>query len=125
MLDFDLSREKGVYLQSKVDYVIKFVSALAKMLNVDASIYVTPHGLHAVLWHEFTEEKWRTYIVALVETAEKEKELKKILDVKHLLASLRRGYATLRLNQICKLADIENGEAKIYEDCAKVIKYVG
>jgi hypothetical protein len=125
MLDFDLSKERGIYLQSKVDYVIMFIKALAKMLNVDASIYVTPHGLHAVLWHEFTEEKWRLYITALIETAEKEKELKKILDVKHLLASLRRGYATLRLNQICKLADVENGEVKMYEECKEVIRYVG
>jgi len=124
MLDFDLSKEKGVYLQSKVDYVIKFITALAKMLNVDASIYVTPHGLHAVLWKEFTEEKWRAYIMALIETANKEKELRNILDIKHLLASLRRGYATLRLNQICKLADIENGELKVYDKCAEVIKYV-
>jgi len=124
MLDFDLSKEKGVYLQSKVDYVIKFITALAKMLNVDASIYITPHGMHAILWKEFTEEKWRAYITALIETASKEKELRNILDIKHLLASLRRGYATLRLNQICKLADIENGEVKIYDKCAEVIKYV-
>ncbi|MEM3414873.1 MAG: hypothetical protein QW575_04820 [Thermoproteota archaeon] len=124
MLDFDLSKEKGVYLQSKVDYVIKFITALAKMLNVDASIYVTPHGLHAVLWKQFTEEQWRNYIVALIETANKEKELRNILDIKHLLASLRRGYATLRLNQICKLADVENGELKVYDKCAEVIKYV-
>jgi len=124
MLDFDLSRQRGTYLQSKVDYVIKFVTALAKMLNVDASIYTTPHGLHVILWKEFTEEKWRTLITALVETADKEKELRKILDIKHLLASLRRGYATLRLNQICKLADVENGEVKVYDKCAEVIKYV-
>jgi hypothetical protein len=124
MLDFDLSKEKGVYLQSKIDYVIKFVSALAKMLNVDASVYITPHGMHAVLWKEFSEEKWRAYITALIETASKEKELRNILDMKHLLASLRRGYVTLRLNQICKLADIENGELKIYDKCAEVIKYV-
>jgi len=124
MLDFDLSKQRGVYLQSKVDYVIKFITALAKMLNVDASIYITPHGLHAILWKQFTEEKWRAYITALIETTSKEKELKNVLDIKHLLASLRRGYATLRLNQLCKLADIENGELKVYDKCAEVIRYV-
>ena len=124
MLDFDLSRQRGIYLQSKVDYVVKFITALAKMLNADASIYVTPHGLHVVIWKEFTEEKWRTLITALIETADKEKELKKILDVRHLLASLRRGYVTLRLNQICKLADVKDGEVELYDKCAEVIRYV-
>ena len=123
MFDFDISKRRLRFSRRRVNLVVMFTRAFADMLACDATLYLTPRGFHAVFWKRVTEEEWRNLIVSTIEVTSKDERLRSILDVKHLEAALRRGYVTLRLNQLCKYADIAGGEVKVYPECEGMIAY--
>jgi hypothetical protein len=123
MLDFDISRRRLRFSKRRVDLVVVFARAFADMLGCDATLYLTPRGFHAVFWKRLTEEEWRNLLVSIIEVTSKDERLRSVLDVKHLEAALRRGYVTLRLNQLCRYADVVRGEVKVYPECEGMISY--
>jgi len=123
MLDFDISRRRLRFSRRRVNLTIVFTRAFADMLGCDAALYLTPRGFHAVFWKRMTEEEWRNLIVSIIEVASKDERLRSVLDIKHLEAALRRGYVTLRLNQLCKYADVRAGEVRVYPECEGMISY--
>jgi hypothetical protein len=123
MLDFDISRRRLRFSKRRVNLVVVFTRAFAEMLFCDATLYLTPRGFHAVFWKRLTEEEWRNLIVSIIDVASKDERLRAVLDVKHLEAALRRGYVTLRLNQLCRYADISAGNVRVYPECEGMISY--
>lgn len=104
MLDFDCSGEKRIC----VNDVFMTLELISEEFEINFAVYETPNGFHAIA---LNEKSWR----------EISKVLKAILvgirngvfpylDSNHIEACIRRGYMTLRLNQIRKIGEVINGK---------------
>ena len=88
---------------------------LVEQYGSEALIYRTPNGYHLIhkLWMDWRKiEKIIKGLLALIQEG-----AIKYLDNAHLEASLRRGYLTLRLNQLYLVAVVRRvgEEVKVYE----------
>ena len=75
--------------------------ALVMRFGGEAIIYRTPNGYHLIFKRWFSWRELQSIIKALIQGIEE--GAFQYLDRAHLEASLRRGYMTLRLNQIRKV----------------------
>ncbi len=81
---------------------ILFVRTIAKGFNADYAIYLTPNGAHGVILKKVDRETWKRFYAVLLDTLTDNERLQKIIDKYHVYMTLKRGYVTLRLNQICR-----------------------
>lgn len=110
-LDFDCRGEfKECYEEAKW-----IGRALVEQYGSEALIYRTPNGFHLIhkRWLDWKKiQKIIRGFIALIDEG-----VVQYLDKAHLEASLRRGYLTLRLNQlylVCRVINVD-GEARVYE----------
>jgi len=101
MLDFDCDENiRECYLEA-----IDVAKTLNEEFNKPVYMYRTRHGFHLVVFHKMSWKLVRNYLRQFL--AMINKGVLKYLDPKHIEASLRRGYITLRLNQITLLRVIK------------------
>lgn len=81
---------------------ILFMRVISRELEADFAIYLTPHGAHGVVLKKVDREYWKRFYAILLDTLETNPRLSAIIDKTHVYMALRRGYVTLRLNQICR-----------------------
>jgi len=99
--------------KDKRDEFISFCAGIVKEFGGRGHIYETPHGYHFFLERFLTHQRWLWFYRTLAKELRQKPRLQAIIDLNHVEAVLRRGYTTLRLNQIRKIAVISSdGEVK-------------
>jgi hypothetical protein len=81
---------------------ILFLRTIAKSFNGDFAVYLTPNGAHGVVLKRVDRDTWKRFYAVLLDTLHDNEKLQRIIDRYHVYMSLKRGYVTLRLNQICR-----------------------
>jgi len=100
--------------KTKFDKFLAFCRGLALKECAKCIIYETPNGYHAFLDKFMPRDRVRRFLIHLRDAIKHGKI--DFIDLAHVEASLRRGYITLRLNQIRRVAIInELGEVKLLE----------
>ena len=104
MLDFDCKEEKEVCY----DEVRMVCMIYTKEFPAVYYVYETPNGFHIISATEYTWRDIRKILESLL--AGIKEGIWKYLDDKYIEACLRRGYCTLRLNQLRKVGEYSMGD---------------
>lgn len=116
-----LDHDNPNYNIEKLNAFITFVEAIAKEFQSDYAVYLTPHGAHGVVFVYLDFKDWKSFYVSLLDALDQRAKLKYIVDVMHVYMSIKRGYTTLRLNQICKYIEghykVDKFEYEVNKDC--------
>ncbi len=81
---------------------VLFVRTVARELESDFAVYLTPRGAHGLIMRKVDRDYWKRFYAVLLDSLERNERLAAIIDKAHVYMALRRGYVTLRLNQICR-----------------------
>jgi len=102
--------------KERLEEFLAFCAGICKQYAAKGIVYETQHGYHFVCFKFLSYPMWRHFYTFLKKTLESDPSLREIIDYQHVDACLRRGYATLRLTQIRRVALInELGEVRAYE----------
>ena len=85
--------------KSIMNEFVELCREICKEYQCNCYVFETPNGYHALFDRYMSPARWRAAMATLLTVAEETG----IIDAKHIEASLRRGYVTLRLNQISLL----------------------
>jgi len=92
--------------REKMMEFIEFCRGICMEFAEYGFVYETPHGYHFACKAFLSYDRWRTFYALLRDRLIKHSELQEIVDLAHVEATLRRGYVTLRLNQIRRICVI-------------------
>jgi hypothetical protein len=85
---------------------VEFCRGICMELADYGFVYETPNGYHFACKAFLPHDRWRMFYALLRDRLIKRPELQEIVDLAHIEATLRRGYVTLRLNQIRRVCTI-------------------